>query len=124
LKTFVHFEITRINKDIFIHIFCFDGQKRRKEKTIFTPDIFFLFVKCEYFYREEKNIENPKKKKKQNDKWKFIRKRFFVLPHWRNIFVLFCILQRLNIYIYVKYIKKKRCSLNKGKESTSVLYRR
>ncbi len=45
------FEITRINTDIF----CFDGQ--RKEKTRYTPDIFFDW-KC----MDLKKLENQKKK--------------------------------------------------------------
>ncbi len=49
------FEITRINKDIFVHIFCFDGlKKKRKRPYVYARYIFWL--KC-----MDKKIENPKK---------------------------------------------------------------
>ncbi len=39
------FEITRINKDIFIHIFCLDGQKEKKRKDhIYARPIFFIGI--------------------------------------------------------------------------------
>jgi hypothetical protein len=87
----------KVKKIIFKLFFVFDSQNKEKKDHIYIRQLYFLIEKC----------MDQKKGKLKNKKLKVHTETFFfVLSHWRDIFLLFCILQKLNIYICKVYKRK------------------
>ncbi len=104
LKLLFTFEITRIKKIFLFIFFCFDGLKKRK-KTRNMPAIFFDCLQVWMLPDREKHWKTQNLINWSESYWKFIQNLFFVLPHWRNIFVILRFVKR---YIYICKVYKKK----------------